>query len=323
MINIFQFTKLDVSRFAKFVANAASIGANVVVDVEDSVQNPYHPHRTSILKKQTRDCITQVVSNGIENLSIRINSPATKEFLLDIAMMKHLSGYSWKYVFIPKCEKSQDIDLVMQVFKEENSTVASWIPIIETKVGVENLSHLLRALPTELVEYIAFGYSDFNYDAEYFPFYHENSAQYWLWVDEITSIAQDAHFKYLHSPFLRLHDADGFRKFLAQVSTRCPRGFAQTTLSPEQSSICTEFADTSSLSQKIEPMTLLSDVHYTDEECIELAQNLVVRWEESPTEKSLVFDVNNERLIAPHEYLAAKRFLLSVNSKDYGSRYTI
>jgi citrate lyase beta subunit len=313
MINIFQFTKPDVSRFAKFSASALRIGANVVVDIEDSVQIPHKPTFTPRFKEQTREQIAAIAMSGIEDLSIRINAPASEEFVHDVAMMKCLHEYTWRYVFVPKCESAKDILEVAAVFEEAKIKTSSWIPIIETQIGVENVSHVLRALPPRLAEYIGFGYSDFNYDAGYFPFYHENSAQYWRWVDEITRTIREAKYQYLHSPFLRLHDSDGFEKFLQQVLARCPQGFAQTTLSPEQSSVCAAFENTSSFFPQ---STIVGDGGYTHNERIAIAEAIVSARECNANEGSLI--THGERLISPHEYFAAKRFLLHETSSMYG-----
>ncbi len=304
-----------------FAMDASKIGASIVLDLEDSIQIPHKPQHTAQLKKQTRENIVRIVSSGVEQLSIRINPPSSDEFLYDIAMLQRLSGYVWQYVLVPKCESADDIFAVVQTFESAEITTTSWIPIIETQEGVKNLRSLLGSIPSGLVEYIAFGYSDFNFDAGYFPFYHENSMLYWHWIDEITSIVHEAKYKYLHSPFLKIYDAKGLAIFLGQVAARCSEGFAQTTLSPRQSFLCAAFDKDPPFLPHTVNQEILSDDTYSFKECIAIAETIVSARERSKSEESLI--MYGERLISPHEYLAAKRFLQNENAHNYGTKDNI
>ncbi len=313
MIEIFQFTKLDAARFAGFLSHAAESRVNIIVDVEDSVQNPSKPQDNVRLKGQAREAIASVIQNGAEGLGIRINAASSDEFHHDIAMMRQLSGYCWRYVIIPKCEQQSDIEYLRAIFSQEEILTDEWVPIIETQAGMRNLRNIVAAPMADNIRRIAFGHSDLNYDAGYFPFFHETTHQYWHWVNELTTIVQNAGYQYFHSAFLGVHNTQGFKSVLSNIARRCPRGFSQTTLSPKQSEVCLDFVRGAG-TQQIAVMTEFDEKEYTNEERINIARSIIHAWSAVTSERHTGLCFDNGRLIAPHEYLAAQRFLQSMRS---------
>src|SRR3989339_31454 len=81
-------------------------------------------------------------------------------------------------VFIPKVEHKNDLIHVLNHLKLE---VFEVIPIIETKEGFKNIEQIVSVTDYRFKS-IAFGHCDYNFSLGHFPFYHQNTSEYWDWV---------------------------------------------------------------------------------------------------------------------------------------------
>ncbi len=87
--------------------------------------------------------------------------------------------------------------------QENNISFDEIIPVIETKVGLKNLSSILKS-DLKKVKRFAFGHCDYNNDCGNFPFFHQDSREYWTWITKIFKELKLYGYTIVNSPCLQL-----------------------------------------------------------------------------------------------------------------------
>ncbi|HAM97017.1 MAG TPA: hypothetical protein DCQ26_00245 [Marinilabiliales bacterium] len=289
----YHFSKDIKEGFLGFFNDIILLNGFLCFDFEDSISLKENKER---LKEQNshRDFLI----NEIEKLSnitlynhigFRINSVKSKIYKNDLNALNALKEIHT--VFIPKVEHKNDLIHVLNHLKLE---VFEVIPIIETKEGFKNIEQIVSVTDYRFKS-IAFGHCDYNFSLGHFPFYHQNTSEYWDWVKYLNDNCIDKDLGLINSPVLELNNYNLFYNNLIQCA-----GFSQIigqiTLCKSQTRTCNSFQKECDEIKNLE--------EFKSEKLD--AKSLIYQYENNIIcGKTFAID-QNRTILSPQEYKAAK-----------------
>lgn len=307
-INIYHFINYERGDLILYINRLINFNITVCFDLEDSVQDLFLPENNSALKQIARAKIKEIFQlknfPGIGS-GIRLNSFHSNEINSDLEFLSELKELTHiKSILLPKTESREEVESLLKALDKFEITIQEIIPVIETRKGFNNLSTII-ANGNEKLKRIAFGHCDFNHDNNIFPFFHQNSKQYWEWIKEIVSVTEPAGIEIINSPFLKLNDDNSYNSMLSKLTHFCKDSFGQITLTYRQIELCENFRF-----QKRQLNGLNKNL--TVPEISDYAQEIIRDFESHNMKKGFSVTQANKTLISPHEYVSAKKYLSRV-----------
>ncbi|MGV8018584.1 MAG: aldolase/citrate lyase family protein [Ignavibacteria bacterium] len=304
---IFQFFNYrNRKELRELVANINNSGAAAVFDLEDSLLIPFDDARTNALKENAREILSEKVLMLNENspvTGIRINSVRTPDYRKDLELLSIIKNHhTFNYIFIPKIENALHLKEVVSDFEERGLHGVSFIPIVESKRGYDNLGSIAGFCRLNHIEFAAFGHCDYNKDISAFPFIHPGSSEYVELIKPFVETVESAGMKFVNSPFLELKNNELFEKVHRDTANICKNNFAQVTLSKFQTECVNSFFDNRSKSRYPEPERPKAG---QDKAC--LAKELIAEYESAATVNTGIAISESGRLLSPQEYECAKK----------------
>jgi len=296
----YQFIKYDKNTLVKHIEKVSATGAVVCFDFEDGIVNPLEIDKTSELKDEARKqfrilySLIRSLSDDIK-IGIRLNNTGTADFEKDLIALK---GTVLDSIFTPKAEQSSQVQLIISQLNEFNIEYQNLVPIIETKKGLENLEDILES--NKIIRRIAFGHCDYNLSIGAYPFFHQDSWQYWKWLAELESKTEKYNVGLLNSVYLNFGNEIFYCSMLDYLAKRkCFHG--QLTLTTRQSELCIcRNAGWMNFRDLLENRNLISTG-------IQAAYDLVSEFETHNKHKGL--SKLNNMFISLQEYIASKKFI--------------
>jgi len=242
-MDIYHFVKYNEHCSLDNLVKKNKSNAILCFDLEDSIQNIFNPPQNASLKAYHRDilrntiCHSKIISEN-SRIGVRINASNTTEQQLDIDSLVGLKKIHT--VFLPKTENTQQITNLINELDFKKINYIEIIPIIESKSGLANLTNIGK-INSEKIKSIAFGHCDYNFDVTTFPFFHQNSREYWTWVEKIVSTIKPFGLRFVNSPFLELDNDLFFEEMISSLKYICGVNYGQITLTFKQSMICKAF----------------------------------------------------------------------------------
>jgi len=242
-MQIYQFIKYDQETTVNHLLKRTETGAVLCFDFEDSVQNPIDPIKTIEVKKTYRKYFRNLVVNNLAilinlKLGVRLNFSDANELNRDIEAIESLDLHS---IFLPKVENQEELVDTVNRINAANITYSEIIPVIESRKGIDNLSEIIK-INTFKIKHVAFGHCDYNLSLNIFPFFHQDSNEYWKWVDKIISITASQNINFINSPYLKVDDDIFFSLMLNHLANISNNNFGQITLSNRQSQLCLTYS---------------------------------------------------------------------------------
>ena len=314
---IYQFVQPKINdTLFQFLQCIFNYGACVVFDLEDGVQDPMNPINNASLKAEARETIFNIINthksflNG-KLVGIRLNSIDSIYFSEDIELLcKIRSHITWDSVFLPKIESIEHIDNCLDQLSVRQVIWKQIIPIVESKEGMKNLKTLVLGKKRTQFRKISFGHADYNLDMQNWPFFHQNSEQFWNIVYQFTNDVESAGYEYVNTPLLELSNDDLFIKTKAYLSHLCKLNYGQVTLSTRQTRLCAESKETGLL--YVPTKSQLSEL-----DKIRNAKHIIESFRKNKVPgKGFAVEYDTNVLISPQEYKAAMLFLEFINSKQ-------
>ncbi len=301
-MKIYQFLKYDQQTEIKHIRNYNDERITLCFDFEDGVQNGFDSAKTKLLKEEHRNYFSSIIKKFPRNtkVGVRINATNKVELQNDIYNLKNTNIHS---IFLPKIESSTETINIIEKLVDNNISYEELIPIIETKKGLNNLNEI-----TEIreVQHIAFGHCDYNQSLNILPFFHQDSYEYWKWINYIIQNTKDKNICFINSPYLFTNNKSFFNSMIQHLSVICGNNFGQITLTNTQTEQClikpttnTSFTNQLKNRHKTYPTN-----DYLD--------SLISEYEEFNTGKGL--SKTKDRIISIQEYLCAKRYKSTQNS---------
>jgi len=234
---------------------------------------------------------------------IRINSVRTQDYRKDLELLASIKNHHiFNYIFIPKIENALHLKEVVSDFEERDIHGVSFIPIVESKRGYDNLGSIAGFCRLNHIEFAAFGHCDYNKDICAFPFIHPGSSEYVELKKPFVETVERAELKFVNSPFLELKNNELLEKVLRDTANICKNGFAQVTLSKFQTECVKSFFGNRSNLRYPEPERPKAG---QDKAC--LAKELIAEYESTATVNTGIAISESGRLLSPQEYECAKK----------------
>lgn len=312
-IQAYQFIKYDENTSIEHIEKAHESGAVICFDLEDGILNPIEMDMTSSLKEKARENFNALYSlinkSGKDiKVGIRLNNVKTPDFEKDLIKIK---GKTFDSIFIPKTEHSTEIRLIIDKLNEFKIEYKNLVPIFESKKGFENLDDIL--LSNQKLNKIAFGHCDYNLDIGAYPFFHQDSWQYWKWVSVLSSKAEKHNVKLLNSAYLNFGNESFFCSMLDHIASKNNLFHGQFTLTSRQSELCSVREST-----KVDFKNLIENKNLLSSD-IQSVDNLVNEFEANNKQKGL--SKIHDKFISLQEYFASKK-LMSDNRIIYEMCFT-
>jgi len=278
-----------------------------VLDIEDSLQIPLDPEKTTLLKSRARVTLQSLLKlvNEMDlemDICIRINATDTEEFSKDILMLEELAPLiNWTGIYLPKVHSEEVLALYINSLRKVN--YSELVVIAESQGFFDNYPGIISLCKSKDINKIQFGHWDYFLDVKEFPIPLPNDIKLWNRVESLIKAAEKDDMLYIHSPFCFLMKHDDFQSITAYLDKITTLAFGMSTLSFSQAlAICKNVDNT----KPVNPVRY----NYKPGEKVKIAEDLVQFFNRpvSP-EYSFNIDTSNYRFYAPHEYLSALEFL--------------
>ncbi len=291
---------------------------NVILcfDFEDSIDNWVDFSQKNANKQSYRNLFIKIYNNqlqkiNINKIAIRLNNDSI-ELENDLRTFK---GISVNSILFPKVEKISEIENLVKLLQKFNITYKEIIPIIESSVGISILYDLCDI---DYINKIGFGHNDYNLSINIFPFFHQQSYEYWKWINKIQSILKNKNISFINSAFLELDNHNFFQSMIVHLKNKFGNNFGQFTLSSKQSKICNNISNiknNTSLKKLLkERLNLFNDEN--------IAKEYIRNYEFANNGKGFSILNPNRTIFSPQEYLAAKN-CIKKSKKQHISLYFV
>jgi len=298
----YQFIKYNSKTKPEHLLKYAQTEAVLCFDFEDSIADWINPLNNSERKQQYRNYFKHICNTIIPQLStikigIRINNtiPELKKDLCALSTLRINS------ILIPKVETPNQIEVIEQLLSDHKVFCEELIPIIETPKGVSNLSEIIDSGSHKITK-VGFGHCDYNLSINIFPFFHQNSKEYWKWISKISDILIPKNISLINSAYLALANDSFFNSMLNHLYTLFGENAGQFTLTSKQSVFCKTFNHSNN---KI-PFHQLFDERLDLSIEEQYAAELITKFETENNNNGFTVSKADRTLISPHEYIAAK-----------------
>jgi len=200
----YQFIKYNGETKPEHLFKYAQTGAVLCFDFEDSIADWINPLNNPKRKQQYRNwfkhiCNTIIPQLNTVKIGIRINN-TIPELKKDLCALSTLRIHS---IIIPKVETPNQIEVIEQLLSDHKIFFEELIPIIETPKGISNLSEIIDSGLHKITK-VGFGHCDYNLSINTFPFFHQNSKEYWKWISKISDILIPKNISLINSAYLAL-----------------------------------------------------------------------------------------------------------------------
>jgi citrate lyase beta subunit len=302
---IYQFINSSKVREMNYINAVLNYKAAICFDLEDSIktdENNYNQIRTLVFS----DVLELIKNKKKLEIGIRINPINSKYYLDDIVQFSRFSNSDIHFnIFLPKVSSSFDVKKCFDEITMNKIQDFEIIPIIESKQGFKNLNCIINN-STGYISKIAFGHCDYNLDCDYFPFYHQDSNEYWNWVNNIISACGN-EITFLNSPYLNLNDDELLINIISKLE-KVKNNCGQITLSLRQSKVCSSYNQQDyKFSDHPKSIVNVKDVK-------KFAMDLVNKFEKYKVEgKNFAIVSETKNLISPQEYNKAKEIIRKFN----------
>jgi len=204
----------------------------ILCDLEDSIQDPDFPENNFSLKERARKDLSFILKKTKKKINIRINSIHSPFFIEDLHLLEKFDK-KISSIFIPKIESSDDINIFYQKYGRR----CKINPIIETKIGVENIENILSSKYKSEFQFVFFGNYDFHLDKKIFPINEQYSRKYWDTVLPLIIKIEEQGLKFGNSAYANINDENTNRFIVRQLKKKCKNKFALISLHNKQSEI--------------------------------------------------------------------------------------
>ena len=302
-INTFQYLSLVrykglVSILKKYEKKKISI----ILDLEDSAQDLFSKKRTVELKSTGRKGLIYLAEKNLKlknNIFIRINNSQRKEYAKDLLAVKQAINKKLKLkgIFLPKVTKYSEVHNVYEIFKSKKIKI---IPIIETRVGLQNLKKILIEDKKNIISHIHYGHFDYCLDLNLWPFPEPYHVEFWDIINPIIETTLFFKKKFIQTPFPLIKNSQLYWSMLKYFDDNYKVKKIETTLV----NIDKNFINQPKVIKKLRTKKM----SITKEYKVSFAKKIYNEYMKFKSKKKS-FSLSRKRFIAPHQYLMAKKFL--------------
>ncbi len=278
---------------------------SIILDIEDSAQDLFDEKNTSNLKKISREGLKYLCDKNIlndVNTYVRINSQKSKYYEDDIKTIKQVLQKKSliKGIFLPKVENYLQIENCYNQINANKNSV-SIVPIIETKMGLENVENILAKDSNKmLIEYVHYGHYDYCLDNEFWPFPEPYHFKYWEIVKDINKKILDSKKKYIHTPFPLIENENIYWSSIKHME----KNLNMKEINLSLVNIDMNYINQPNKIKEAKLKNISEDIDYKRT----FAEKIINEYLNKKS-KNKSFSLSRKRFIPPHLYLGAKKFL--------------
>jgi citrate lyase beta subunit len=184
-------------------------GVMSILDLEDSAQDPFDQTKTEELKTSSRKNFLEIAKNTSWNsedfglpIYVRVNDMSTSFYEEDIRTIIEISKTKFPIsgIFLPKVSAYEDITVTHDLLCSADFAIEI-VPMIETKIGMDNLELLLAADTSQKFTKVHYGHFDYSLDADLWPFPDPNHQFFWHHITPMIELIHQYKKTYIHTPF--------------------------------------------------------------------------------------------------------------------------
>jgi citrate lyase beta subunit len=299
----------------RFMKRLHAKGVMSILDLEDSVQDPFDKAKTKDLKITARNNFLELLRSKswtgeefIHPIYVRVNSGSTEFFEDDIQTVLDIynTGFPITGIFLPMVESYDQIKEVQSMIeaqksKKNSTNVLEIVPMIETAAGMNALLSMLESdVDEQIFSKVHYGHFDYCLDVGLWPFPDPDHNSFWSLVEPMAKLILDYKKTYIHTPFPFMDDIDFFWEASLHLMDMFPE---------EEIWVCTLNSELSlSLEPKTRTLLEISSLETSIEFKIQEAKKIQEDFLAGRANRRS-FGVSSNRFIPPHQYFAAEHFL--------------
>lgn len=279
-----------------------NLGINVILDLEDSAQDIFDSYQNLELKKIARNGLEELSKFKIINknglIYVRINSPETEFYRKDIDVIKTCieNKFPIDGLFLPMVDSYKTILSLNDEFNNKLEVV----PMIETTAGMKNIEAILKSDINKIIKRVHYGNFDYSYSADIWPFLDPNHDIYWDLINNILKTLKKYNKSFVSSPFPFPQNENLFWQCALHLESKAELN--------EVWHCCVNLNLATSKRPDLINNLKIIKYDFSLSKKIDLAKKIIMDFIEGRSNKRS-FGVSKDRFIAPHQYLAAKKFL--------------
>jgi len=186
----------------RYIDKALKSKSDVLIfDLEDSVKKKNKNFARKNLNKNLKK-----ISN--KKIYVRVNTYNINVFNKDIeyTISKNLSGY-----LIPKCESAIILEKQIKTIKQKQKNKFKLILLIESALGIINLSKILNKKNLKYINGLMFGHEDFA--ADFIKYFNEDLNFYFNYKQQLLLYAKASNLIALDTPCLEFKSINKMKKY--------------------------------------------------------------------------------------------------------------
>lgn len=309
-MQIFQFMSIQRCSLLKRLLNKAlSQDCIIVLDLEDTLSD-IDIKKSKAIKEWGRSELSKFAYSNPDffnnkKIGIRINRINSSEFEKDIKILSEISKI-WDLFCIvaPMIENQNNIYENICSLKNKEIHYKTFIPIIETIKGLENISSIVDY---NSIFYAIYGHNDYSLDSKHWPFLEHNELEFWKIVDDFIKKIENQNKHYIHPPIPYFSNLLLSEQVFLQLEKRCNYSYGIMTINTNQTHLINNLKNNFKQRKEKE---LKSNV-YSHTEKIDKA--LYIKNLFSNKKRNFTIDPKTEKFFSPHEYISALNFLEKIN----------
>lgn len=277
----------------------------IVLDLEDTLRD-IDKTKTKSLKAWGRlelSLFARTYPDFFKNkaVGIRVNDLKSFEFELDLEILAEISQiWDLECIIGPKIDSAENIQGYLSYLKNKGVRYKTFIPIIETIQGMNNLSSIVRH---RSVAQAFYGHNDYSLDLGQWPFFEQDEIEFWDIASPFIQKVEGLGVQYVHPPISYFSNKDFFSQVLLCLQSRCHHPFSVSSINSAQTALIHQLQDDPSHIRAKE----LRSFSCSLQNKIESA--LYVRKICSTKKRNFGVDPMTGRFFSPHMYVAALQFL--------------
>lgn len=315
---IYQFIPNAPARVMERLIRSMAPGTTAILDLEDGYLDVRDPNRTSERRAGGRRALLELCERPQgrtheKPVVMRVNGASTEDFVRDIPVVHAVAEtFGLAAVMLPKVDSADDLRSAHAELDGAGITAGSLIPMVETEKGMILLDEVLRAAVDVGASALVYGHHDYSLDVGKWPFPSPREQAYWEPVQRVAGAAVGAGLRYVHPPEASLRDEALLGRMISRLQGICGDRFDVMSAGMSQTAILSRMTEDSS-GCATTPEAVFGRLPLGSEEKKRLAEETCALFDENNRqEHSFSADARTGRFISPHEYLAAVRYLGSL-----------
>ncbi len=293
----YQFINYNNETNIEHIKKYAESNAVLCFDFEDSIKISEKDNYRRYFSYIIKNILPMLPSTRI---GLRINNDIEETNKdLEASANCHINS-----IILPKIETYEEIKMFENLLVKKNISYDEIIPTIENKNGLSNLKLIVKASNPKIKRY-GFGHCDYNLSINAFPFFHQDSIEYWKWVRQLQSILVPRKLSILHSPYLELGNYSFFQSMLHNLYNIFGNDVAQTTLTSKQSILVKDFVKET----EHFPFNKLIKHRLNLTVPEKYAERIITSFNKNKKRKAFSILTKNNKLVSPQEYEAATNYI--------------